>query len=113
MLHQKLPIKRGGDCRKDAAPVHAVPPQDKSYRISYISFMAATTLSVIDSHTEGEPTRVIIDGWPELQSSTMAARRDEIAQKWDHLRAAAVLEPRGHAAIVAAILTPPVTAGAV
>jgi 4-hydroxyproline epimerase len=75
--------------------------------------MAATTLSVIDSHTEGEPTRVIIDGWPELQSSTMAARRDEIAQKWDHLRAAAVLEPRGHAAIVAAILTPPVTAGAV
>jgi proline racemase len=78
-----------------------------------MSFMASTTLRVVDSHTEGEPTRVIIDGWPELHASTMAARRDECSRQWDDFRAAAVLEPRGHSAIVAAILTPPVTANAV
>jgi proline racemase len=43
----------------------------------------------------------------------MAARRDESSQKWDNFRSAAILEPRGHAAIVAAILTPPVSANAV
>jgi 4-hydroxyproline epimerase len=66
-------------------------------------------LRVIDSHTEGEPTRVVVDGWPELKSETMAGRRTELAREWDHLRSAAVCEPRGHDALVGALLTPPVS----
>ncbi|MEO5566887.1 MAG: proline racemase family protein [Gemmatimonadaceae bacterium] len=69
-------------------------------------------MRVVDSHTEGEPTRVVIDGWPELLGTTMAARRDDLRAQHDHLRRAVVCEPRGHAAVVGALLTPPVSPGA-
>ncbi len=42
----------------------------------------------------------------------MAERRDDLRANADHLRRAVVCEPRGHAAIVGALLTPPVSAGA-
>jgi 4-hydroxyproline epimerase len=70
------------------------------------------TISVVDSHTEGEPTRVVVEGWRQPAGATMAARRDDLAAHWDHLRSAVVCEPRGHDAMVGALLTPPVTAGA-
>ena len=70
------------------------------------------TIRVIDSHTEGEPTRVVIDGWPQPAGSTMAERRDDLRARYDHLRRAVVCEPRGHDAIVGALLTPPITRGA-
>ena len=70
------------------------------------------TIRVIDSHTEGEPTRVVIDGWPQPTGSTMAERRDDLRARSDHLRRAVVCEPRGHDAIVGALLTPPVTSDA-
>ena len=38
------------------------------------------TLEVVDSHTEGEPTRVVIGGWPQLEAATMAARREELGR---------------------------------
>jgi 4-hydroxyproline epimerase len=68
-------------------------------------------ISVVDSHTEGEPTRVVVDGWPEVAGETMAARREELRRQHDHLRRAVVCEPRGHDAVVGALLTPPVAAG--
>ena len=36
---------------------------------------AGVSVSIIDSHTEGEPTRVILDGWPALEGATMAERQ--------------------------------------
>ncbi|HET7373847.1 MAG TPA: proline racemase family protein [Gemmatimonadaceae bacterium] len=66
------------------------------------------SVRVIDSHTEGEPTRVIVDGMPQPRGDTMAERRDDLRARFDHLRRAIVCEPRGHAAIVGALLTPPV-----
>lgn len=66
---------------------------------------------VVDSHTEGEPTRVVVDGWPELAGSTMAERRDDLRARFDAVRSAVVCEPRGHDAVVGALLTPPVTPG--
>jgi 4-hydroxyproline epimerase len=68
-------------------------------------------VEVVDSHTEGEPTRVITAGWPELEAPTMAGRREELMARFDHLRRAVVLEPRGFEAIVGALLTPPVSPG--
>ena len=68
-----------------------------------------STMRVVDSHTEGEPTRVIVEGWPMPSGATMAERRDDLRKRHDHLRRAVVCEPRGHAAIVGALLTPPVS----
>ncbi|HVR07380.1 MAG TPA: proline racemase family protein [Thermoanaerobaculia bacterium] len=70
-------------------------------------------LEVVDSHTEGEPTRVIVGGWRELAGATMAERRDELRRHHDTLRRAVVCEPRGHEAVVGALLTPPVEPGSV
>ena len=69
------------------------------------------TIRVIDSHTEGEPTRVVIDGWPEVPGDTMAERRDYMRAHHDHIRNAVVREPRGFDAVVGALLTPPVNEG--
>ena len=65
-------------------------------------------LHVVDSHTEGEPTRVVVAGWPGTLAPTMAGRRDEMLQRHDALRAGMLLEPRGYDALVGAVLTPPV-----
>jgi 4-hydroxyproline epimerase len=67
-----------------------------------------TAIRVIDSHTEGEPTRVIVDGWPQPSGATMQERCDDLRRNYDHLRRAVVCEPRGHSAIVGALITPPV-----
>jgi proline racemase len=66
------------------------------------------TMRVVDSHTEGEPTRVVVEGWPQPAGDTMAARRDDLRARFDHLRRAVVREPRGHEAVVGALLTPPI-----
>ncbi len=71
----------------------------------------ATEVQVVDSHTEGEPTRVVIAGWPMPAGATMAARRDDMRTHMEALRRGVVLEPRGHEAVVGALLTPPVEAG--
>jgi len=65
-------------------------------------------MEVIDSHTGGEPTRVILSGWPQPEGADMAARLRYMKEKQDGLRRAAICEPRGHDAIVGALLTPPV-----
>ena len=70
------------------------------------------SMQVVDSHTEGEPTRVVVSGWPQPDGATMVERRDSLRRELDHLRRAVVLEPRGHDAVVGALLTPPVSAGA-
>lgn len=69
------------------------------------------SMRVIDSHTEGEPTRVVLSGWPQPAGVTMAERRAALSRCHDHLRGAVVCEPRGHDAMVGALLTPPVHAG--
>jgi 4-hydroxyproline epimerase len=78
--------------------------------IRQASFPAS--IRVIDSHTEGEPTRVVVEGWPLPDGATMSERREFLRSCHDHLRRAVVCEPRGHDAIVGALLTPPVTDGA-
>jgi 4-hydroxyproline epimerase len=68
-------------------------------------------VEVVDSHTEGEPTRTVVAGWPQPEGRTMAERRDSLLERQDHLRQAVVCEPRGHDAVVGALLTPPVETG--
>ncbi len=64
-------------------------------------------IRVIDSHTAGEPTRVVLFGFPDLGKGTMAERLEVFRASFDHLRNAIVNEPRGHSAIVGALLCEP------
>jgi len=64
-------------------------------------------LDVIDSHTEGEPTRVVIDGVPDLGGGTMAERLEVLRERHDWVRSACANEPRGFDAVVGAVLLPP------
>ena len=64
-------------------------------------------MRVIDSHTEGEPTRVIVEGGPDLGTGSMAERRARFEREFDHVRRGAILEPRGSDAVVGALLCPP------
>jgi len=65
------------------------------------------TVRVIDSHTEGEPTRVVIEGLPELGPGSAAQRLEVFRREHDRFRSAVVNEPRGYDAVVGALLLPP------
>ena len=65
-------------------------------------------ISVIDSHTGGEPTRLVTAGFPDLGTGSMAERRQRLAEEHDQWRAACVLEPRGSDVLVGALLCEPV-----
>ncbi|MBN1516134.1 4-hydroxyproline epimerase [Candidatus Sumerlaeota bacterium] len=64
-------------------------------------------MHIIDSHTGGEPTRVVISGWPELGRCSLAERRDLLRREHDDYRSATVQEPRGADQIVGALLCEP------
>jgi len=68
---------------------------------------ALQTVSAVDSHTAGEPTRVVVSGGPELAGVTVADKRDELRDRFDWLRSAVVNEPRGSDVLVGALLTEP------
>ena len=62
---------------------------------------------VVDSHTGGEPTRVVISGGPDLGDGPLAERLDRFRTQHDHFRSAVVNEPRGSDALVGALLCTP------
>lgn len=64
-------------------------------------------IRVVDSHTAGEPTRVVIDGGPDLGGGSMAERRERFRLDFDHFRSAVANEPRGSDPVVGALLCPP------
>jgi len=64
-------------------------------------------IQFVDSHTGGEPTRVVIAGGPDLGSGTLVEKRNLFRENFNHLRAAMVNEPRGNDVIVGALLCPP------
>jgi proline racemase len=69
-------------------------------------------IRVIDSHTAGEPTRVVVDGVPDWGGGDMAARRAVMRKSADWLRTALLTEPRGSEWMVGAILQPAVSPNA-
>jgi 4-hydroxyproline epimerase len=64
-------------------------------------------LNFIDSHTGGEPTRVIVAGGPDLGTGPLAERRKRFEREFDRYRCAAVNEPRGSDVVVGALLVEP------
>jgi 4-hydroxyproline epimerase len=68
---------------------------------------SARAVRVIDSHTGGEPTRVVVSGGPELGSGIIAERLRRFREEHDPFRSAVVNEPRGSDVLVGALLTEP------
>ncbi len=66
----------------------------------------------IDAHTEGEPLRIILSGYPELKGKTLLEKRTDAQNHHDELRKALIWEPRGHADMYGAIIVEPDTTGA-
>ena len=65
-------------------------------------------MHVIDSHTGGEPTRVILDGGPDLGSGPLSERAARLATDHREFYQSVILEPRGQVAMVCALLVEPV-----
>ena len=64
-------------------------------------------MRVIDSHTAGQPTRVIVDGGPDPGTGPLTERRERLRKSFDRFRSGVVGEPRGSDAMVGALLVKP------
>jgi 4-hydroxyproline epimerase len=66
-------------------------------------------IHVIDSHTGGEPTRLVMKGFAQLPGQTMVEKRDALRDHHDQWRRACLLEPRGNDVLVGALYCEPVS----
>jgi proline racemase len=68
--------------------------------------MKTVRIQTIDMHTGGEPLRVIVDGLPPIEGETVLQKRRYFREHYDHLRTGLMWEPRGHADMYGAVMTP-------
>jgi len=66
----------------------------------------------IETHTLGEPTRIILDGFPKIKGNNMAEVKDHLEKSYDHYRCALMCEPRGHKDMVGALIQKPINKNA-
>jgi len=64
------------------------------------------SITTIDMHTGGEPLRVVVAGLPPIEGGTVLEKRRYFREHYDHLRTGLMLEPRGHADMYGAVITP-------
>jgi 4-hydroxyproline epimerase len=72
-----------------------------------VSNICVKTIRVIDSHTGGEPTRLVLDGGPDLGEGPLSERVQRFREHFDSYRSAIVNEPRGSDVLVGALLCKP------
>jgi trans-L-3-hydroxyproline dehydratase len=76
----------------------------------HLARSGTSVVETIDSHAAGEPLRVVVSGYPELPGATILEKRRAARDRWDHLRRALMLEPRGHRDMYGCLITGPATA---
>jgi len=91
--------------RKGGPP--AAPGAPRSCEGSIMNPSDVRRVRVVDSHTGGEPTRVVVEGGPDLGAGSLAERRERFRRDHDHFRSAVVNEPRGSDVLVGALLGAP------
>lgn len=64
-------------------------------------------LAIVDSHTGGEPTRIVVSGGPDLGAGCLQQRLQRFREEFDHLRTSVILEPRGSDVLVGGLLCEP------
>ena len=72
----------------------------------------SSTYTTVDTHTGGEPLRIVTAGIPRIPGATILEKRRWVKENLDHVRRALMLEPRGHADMYGCYVTEPVTEGA-
>ncbi len=70
------------------------------------------TIETIDTHTLGEPTRIVLSGFPELRGRTLKERSRDLLRRHGNARRALMWEPRGHAIMFGAVVVAPADPGA-
>ncbi|KAI0743947.1 Diaminopimelate epimerase-like protein [Daedaleopsis nitida] len=65
-----------------------------------------TVINTVDMHTGGEPTRIVVQGYPALEGKTLLEKRVYAREQLDHLRQRLMREPRGHKEMYGAIIVP-------
>ncbi|WP_342567644.1 proline racemase family protein [Psychrobacillus sp. FSL K6-4046] len=65
------------------------------------------SLETIDTHTMGEATRIVVNGFPDIVGETMMEKKEYVKENYDHLRKLLMNEPRGHKDMFGSILTEP------
>ena len=91
-----------------------MPTEDKAFeerakRLAHEMVLARDTIVCIDSHTGGEPTRLVVSGLPEIKGNNITEKSKFFAENYDYLRTALTAEPRGRKAMHAFVLCPPST----
>ena len=74
--------------------------------------MSVRVVETVDTHTLGEPTRIVLSGFPRLAGRTLAERSDDLLRRHDEMRRSLMHEPRGHSMMFGAVVVPPAHAGA-
>ena len=59
-------------------------------------------IETVDTHTGGEPTRIILSGIPKLEGNSVREKRDYFKEHYDYIRTRLTYEPRGHAGMLCA-----------
>lgn len=65
------------------------------------------TIRIVDSHTAGEPTRLVLEGGPDLGRGSLAEQLAVFRERFDRFRSGVVNEPRGSDVVVGALLCAP------
>lgn len=66
--------------------------------------IASRMFTAVDTHTEGEATRIVTGGEPAVPGATMAEKRAYLQERLDHVRRMLLFEPRGHKDMFGAFL---------
>ena len=67
----------------------------------------SSIIHTVDTHTDGQPTRIITKGLDHIEGATMAEKQDYFRQNFDHVRTSLIAEPRGHRDMYGCVLTQP------
>jgi len=70
-----------------------------------MSIRFLNSIFVVDSHTAGHPTRIVVGGLPKIQGNSLAEKRNYVRNKLDYIRNFLCNEPRGHSGMYSAIVT--------
>jgi len=81
-------------------------PEKERYVAQY---ERAYFIQTVDTHTGGDPTRIVVGGLPEIKGSTMMEKKQYLIDHFDFVRTSLMLEPRGHKDMFGAVLTEPVS----
>lgn len=68
-------------------------------------------INTIDMHTGGEPLRILVSGYPQVEGNTILEKRKYFRDQLDYIRKGIMWEPRGHADMYGAVLTEPCSEG--